>query len=150
MSLPFRKATTYRRLSEHSFRTPRWSGPGKQRPDTPWGRCITAFDIIMDHASAEPSAHVLLAANTSISFTNMHMACEYYLPQAGAVRKGGIWRFPNGARLRVVKVTDETDADKLAHHDFSLISVQAEGDVVTLLQPMLTLQGRIIPFLGYY
>jgi hypothetical protein len=104
----------------------------------------------MDHANAEPAAHILLAASTSISFTNMHMACEYYLPQAGAVRNGGIWRFPNGARLRVSKVSNETDADKLAHLDFSLISVQAEGDVVTLLQPMLTLQGRIIPFLGYY
>lgn len=104
----------------------------------------------MDHANADPAAHILLASSTSLSFSSMHMACEHYLPQAGAVRKGGVWRFPNGARLRVAKISSEADTDKLAHLDFSLISVQAEGDVVALLQPMLTLQGRIIPFLGYY
>lgn len=128
----------------------RWPGLGKHRVDTPWGRCITAFDTIIEHANADSAANILLVSSTSFSFSNMHMACEYYLPQAGAVRKGGIWRFPNGARLRVAKITNETDADKLAHLDFSLISVQAEGEIVALLQPMLTLKGRIIPFLGYY
>ena len=150
MSLPFRKTNAWRKPFERSPALSRWPGLGKQRVDTPWGRCITAFDTILDHTSAEASAHVLLAASTSVSFSNMHMACEYYLPQAAAVRKGGVWRFPNGARLRVAKITNEMDADKLVHLDFSLISVQAEGEVVALLQPMLTLQGRIIPFLGYY
>jgi hypothetical protein len=150
MSPPFRKTNTWRRSFERSPTLARWPGLGKQRVDTPWGRCITAFDTIIDHANTEPAAHILLAASTSLSFSNMHMACEYYLPQAGAERKGGIWRFPNGAKLRVSKVTNEADAERLAHHDFSLISVQAEGEVVTLLRPMLTLQGRIIPFLGYY
>ena len=150
MSPPFRKTNVWRRPFERSSTLARWPGLGKQRVDTPWGRCITAFDTIIDHANAEPAAHVLLASSTSLSFSNMHMACEYYLPQAGAVRRGGVWRFPSGARLRVAKITSETDADKLGHLDFSLISVQAEGDVVALLQPMLTLQGRIIPFLGYY
>jgi hypothetical protein len=117
---------------------------------TAWGRCIVAFDTIIDHANILPSAHILMAASTPISFSNMHMACEYYLPQAAAVRKGGIWYFPNGARLRVSKVSNEADADRLSAHDFSLIAVQAEGEIVALLQPMLTLQGRIIPFLGYY
>jgi hypothetical protein len=150
VSPPFRKTNAWRKGFERSPTLPRWPGLGKQRVDTPWGRCITAFDTIIDHANTVPSAHILLAASTSLSFSNMHMACEYYLPQAAALRKGGIWHFPNGARLRVSRVSSEADADKLADHDFSLISVQAEGEVVALLQPMLTLQGRIIPFLGYY
>jgi hypothetical protein len=145
----FRKLSHYPKPTQRTANQARWPGHAT-RQDTPWGRCITAFDLIINHANAEPSAHILLAASTSISFTNMHMACEYYLPQAGAVRKGGVWCFPNGSKLRVSRVTNEADADKLAHHDFSLISVQAEGEIVTLLQPMLTLQGRIIPFLGYY
>lgn len=148
MSPPFRKTTA--KTFGRSVGLVRWPGLGKQYVDTPWGRCINAFDAIIDHATFDTTAHILLASSTSLSFSNMHMACEYYLPQAGAVRKGGIWHFPNGAKLRVAKITSEIDADKLAHLAFSLISVQAEGDVVALLQPMLTLQGRIIPFLGYY
>lgn len=149
MRQSFRKSAHYLKPTQRAMNQARWPGHAT-RQDTPWGRCITAFDIIMDHAGAHPSAHVLLAASTALNFANMHMACEYYLPQAGAVRKGGVWRFPNGARLRVARVTNEADAEKLGHLDFSLISVQAEGEVVTLLQPMLTLHGRIIPFLGYY
>lgn len=150
MSPPLRRTNALRKPFERSSTLSRWPGLIKQRVDTPWGRCITAFDTIIEHGNGDSAAHMLLAANTSLSFSNMHLACEYYLPQAAAVRRGGVWHFPNGARLRIAKVTNEADAEKLSHLDFSLISVQAEGETVALLQPMLTLQGRIIPFLGYY
>jgi hypothetical protein len=125
------------------IRTSRWS-------HAPWGRCFTAFDIIINHANSTPTASILLAAGTSLSFSNMHRACEYHLPQAAATRRGGVWTFPNGARVRVAKVHDEACLDKLAHLQFSLISVQVEGDIVALLQTLLTLQGRLIPFLGHH
>lgn len=110
----------------------------------------TAFNTITGHARTEPSAHILLAAGTPLSFSNMHMACEYHLPQAGAVRRAGIWRFPAGGLLRVARILDENDAEKFSNLTFSLISVHGGSDVVALLQTMLTPQGRIIPFLGYY
>jgi hypothetical protein len=115
----------------------------------PWGRCFTAFDIIINHANSVPTASILLVAGTNLSFSNMHRACEHHLPQAAATRRGGVWSFPNGSRLRIAKILDESCIDKLAHQDFSLISVQAEAEIVVLLQPLLTLQGRLIPFLGH-
>jgi hypothetical protein len=150
LSLPFQKTNAWRKPFERSPSLPRWPGLGKQRVDTPWGRCITAFDQVIDHANANPGANLLLAASTPLSFSNMHRSCEYYLPQAAAKRINGIWVFPNAARLRIAKIASQADVDKLLKFDFSLISVQAEGDVIALLQPLLTLDGRIIPFLGYY
>lgn len=144
----FRRSLKY---PPHSIR-PVYQGKGGRSGlmDTPWGRCVTAFDQVMTHANSTPGTNLLLAASTPLSFSNMHRACEYYLPQAAAKRVNGIWIFPNAARLRIARVSTQDDVDKLLKFDFSLISVQAESEVITLLQPLLTLNGRIIPFLGYY
>lgn len=149
MSQNFRKQSRYRKPAERVVSQRIWPGPGNRR-DTPWGRCVLSFDIIFNHINSDPAASVLLAAGTSVGFSNMHRACEYYLPQAAGVRRGGVWSFPNGARLRIAKVWDDQDMDRIMQLDFSLIAVQAEGEAIALLQPLLTLQGRIIPFLGNY
>jgi hypothetical protein len=126
---------------------PRYVG---SRPENRWGKCVAAFDEVISHANGHPGTNVLLASGTPLGFSNMHRSCEYYLPQAGARRVNGVWNFPNGARLRVAKIQDQVAADKLLPLDFSLICVQAEGDTIALLRPLLTLDGRIIPFLGHY
>lgn len=118
--------------------------------NTRWGRCVAAFDTVISHAVGNPGANLLMASSLPIGFSNMHCACEYYLPQAAAKRVNGVWVFPSDARLRIARVSTQDDADKLMRFDFSLICAQAEGDVIALLQPLLTLNGRIIPFLGNY
>lgn len=132
------------RASEKSW----WPGMGEASSSTPWGRVTGAFDAVIDHANANPGASILLAAGTASGYVNMHSAAEHYLPQAGAVRTAGVWFFPNKARVRIAKVSDIGDVSKISDRRFSLIAVVAEGEVIKLLEPLLTADGTLIPFLG--
>ena len=125
-----------------------WPGMGESSSGTPWGRVTDAIDTIISHANATPSASILLAAANAGSFVNMHSACEHFLPQAGATRTAGVWFFPSKARLRIARVADVADAARISDRQFSLIAVIAEGEVIKLLEPLLTHDGVIIPFLG--
>lgn len=127
---------------------PWWPGMGEANSGTPWGRCVDAFDAVMTHAASSPGASILLASGTPAGFVNMHSACEHYLPQAGAKRVAGVWFFPNKSRLRIARAIDIGDIATFSDRRFSLIAVVAESEVICLLEPLLTAEGRIIPFLG--
>ena len=149
LTMPFRKTNAWHKPFDRSSTLSRWPGLASSGSISPWGRCITAFDTIIEHGNGDPAAHMLLAANTSLSFSNMHLACEYYLPRpppcAGAV-SGTFQRRPVAHR----------QGDRGGRRGEAVPSRffpdlrPGGGETVALLQPMLTLQGRIIPFLGYY
>jgi hypothetical protein len=128
---------------------PWWPGMGDANSGTPWGRCVTAFTMVMDHAAATVTGSILMASGTPAGFVNMHSACEHFLPQTGAKRVAGVWFFPNGARLRIARTADIADIAKISSRRFTLIAVVAESEVIRLLEPLLTADGRIIPFLGH-
>jgi hypothetical protein len=127
---------------------PWWPGMGESSAGTPWGRCVDAFDAVMEHARVTPGASILLAAGTAAGFVNMHSACEYYLPQAGANRISGVWFFPGNSRLRVARIADMEDLASISSRRFSLVAAVVESEAIVLLEPLLTPDGRIIPFLG--
>jgi hypothetical protein len=121
---------------------------GDAHSGTPWGRCVDAFDAIMEHAR-DPDRAILLAAGSPPGYVNMHGACEHYLPQCGAKRVAGVWFFPSKSRLRVARVITMDDLAAISSRRFSLIATVAEPEAVRLLEPLLTPEGRIIPFLGH-
>jgi hypothetical protein len=131
-----------------SIEKPWWPGMGESTTGTPWGRVTDSFDEIMEHAAARSDASILLAAGTATGFVNMHEACEHFLPQTGAKRVAGVWVFPNKARLRVARVADMSDLSKISSRQYSLVAAVAESEVIKLIEPLLTADGRIIPFLG--
>ncbi len=115
---------------------------------SPWGRVAQAFNDVIDHIHATPDASILLAAGTAQTYVNMHSACEHYLPMAGGWRVAGVWFFPNKSRVRISRIADMEDAAQVSSRRFTLIAVHAEAEVIAVLQPLLTTQGRIIPFMG--
>jgi hypothetical protein len=121
---------------------------GDAHSGTPWGRCVDAFDAIMDHAR-DPDRHILLAAGSPTGYVNMHGACEHYLPQSSAKRVAGVWIFPSNSRLRVARIMTMDDLVAVSSRRFTLIASVAEPEAVHLLEPLLTAEGRIIPFLGH-
>ena len=138
--------TRGRRPAERSVLAPTW--PGTRHTSTPWGRCVKAFEDIIDHVNVQPGASVLLANSTAAGYVNLHKACEYYLPQAGAERIAGVWFFANKSRVRIARISDMEDIAKISNRQFSLIAVHADAEVIAMLRPLLLMEGKIIPFHG--
>lgn len=120
---------------------------GNTAASTPWGRCIDAFDVVMDHGR-DTGNYILMASGSPSGVVSMHSACEYFLPQSGAKRIGGVWHFPSSAKLRVARAGSVADVATISSRQYTMIVAMADADAVKLLEPLLTADGRFVPFIG--